>query len=391
MHSGMTRRLTGTLKICISRMSTFIHTGPFLIDGRPFSRAELLAHCHMMVHDCKNPDWYRKIFQFIEVFLKPESGAILQRSSGTTGDPKAFELERAAMEASALRTISFFKLEPGDRVLLCLSVDYIAGKMMVVRALVGRLDLVLTEPSSRPFLSVEGSFRFVPMVPLQVVESLKAGDDPSRTSILLIGGGELPASLKQLLVDSPSPMVYESFGMTETYTHFGLRPINGPAPESSFCLLKDTHIEKDERGCLVVDMKGVTKGAVVSNDLVEIGEKGDQFTWLGRLDNVIKTGGIKVIPEILEDQIGSLLGTTVLILAVKDDKLGEKMVLLVEADPEENESDSTETIAQWKSSLISKLAPHEVPKEFVPVAEIPRNASFKPDRKAARVLLSGRH
>ncbi len=341
----------------------------------------------MMVHECKNPDWFRKVFQFMEIFLNPASGPILQRSSGTSGDPKEFELSREAMEASARKTLSFFHLEQGDRVLLCLPVDYIAGKMMVVRALLGGLDLVLTEPSSRPLQSVGGSFSFVPMVPLQVAESLKSGNDLSRIATLLIGGGELPASLKTRVLDFSAPRVYESFGMTETYTHFALRQINGPKPDKSFRLLEGAAISADKRGCLVVDLQGVTKGAVVTNDLVEIGEGGDRFTWLGRFDNVINTGGIKVIPEILEERIGKILGTSVLLLPVEDEKLGQKMVLLVEWKMPETPSSSNETIDLWKSMLTRALSSHEVPKRFIPVSQIPRNASFKPDRKAARMLL----
>jgi len=369
-------------------MTSLPFSGPLTIDGRSFSREELMAFCHMKIHDCENPDWYRKVFQFIKLFLDTESGIILQRSSGTTGDPKEFELQRQAMEASAIKTLRFFKLKPGDRVLLGLPVDYIAGKMMVVRALVGGLDLVLTEPSSMPLKSVEGSFSFVPMVPLQVVESLKVGDDLSRTGALLIGGGELPASLKTSLTELSAPEVYESFGMTETYTHFGLKRINGPEHESSFRLLEGALISRDSRGCMVVELQGVTKGPVISNDLVEIGLGGDRFTWLGRYDNVIKTGGIKVIPEILEERIGKLLGTSVLILPVEDAKLGQKMVLLVEGILSEDPKSTKKTMELWKSKLGTILSPHELPRHFVQVPQIPRNTSFKPDRKAARALLS---
>jgi O-succinylbenzoic acid--CoA ligase len=347
-----------------------------------------MAFCHMKIHDCKNPDWYRKVFQFIKLFLDPESEAILQRSSGTTGDPKEFELHRQAMETSAIKTLMFFKLKPGDRVLLCLPVAYIAGKMMVVRALVGGLDLVLAEPSSRPLTSAVGSFSFVPMVPLQVVESLKAGDNLSMCGTLLIGGGEIPASLKDRVQDLLALKVYESFGMSETYTHFALRRINGHEPESSFRLLKGALISLDSRGCLVVDLPGVTMGPVKTNDLVEIGPGGDSFTWLGRSDNVINTGGIKVIPEILEERIEKLLGTSVLLLPVADEKLGQKMVLLVEGTLDEDPKSIKITEDKLKSKLATVLSSHELPRQLILVSQIPRNASFKPDRKAAVALLS---
>lgn len=342
----------------------------------------------MMLHDCHNPDWIRKVFQFIERFLNPDAGPILQRSSGTTGDPKEFELRREAMKASAIKTLWFFKLAPGDRVLLCLPVDYIAGKMMVVRALVGGLDLVLAEPSSRPLKSMEGIFRFVPMVPLQVMESLREGDDLSRTGTLLIGGGELSADLKEELESLGAPEVYESFGMSETYTHFALRRINGPEPEGSFRLVSGARIQCDSRGCLLVNLPGVTKGTVVTNDLVEIHEGGQQFSWLGRYDNLINTGGVKVIPEILEEKIARLLEAPVLLLPVKDEKLGNKMVLLVEWDGTESQKQGNDMVLEWKRKLALSLSPYELPKQIFIHPELPRNASFKPDRIAARELLT---
>jgi len=354
-----------------------MHSGPYLIEGSSFSREELLVHCHNMGRDCRHPDWYRKVFQFMELYLKPLAGPILQRSSGTTGDPKEFELDRGAMEASAKKTLSFFKLGQGDRVLICLPVDYIAGKMMVVRALSGGLDLVLTEPSSRPLKDVDGSFQFVPMVPLQVIESLNAGDDLARAGTLLVGGGELSASLRAQLENTHSCAVYESFGMSESYTHFALKKISGPNADESFRLLDGINISLDSRGCLVVEIPGISAGPVVTNDLVEIREDKMLFNWLGRYDNVINTGGIKVIPEVLEQRITSLLGTSCLLLSRPHEKLGQKMILMVEWTGGEA------PVFQWKEILIQNLASHELPKEFITVPEIPRNASFKPDRRAA--------
>jgi o-succinylbenzoate---CoA ligase len=349
----------------------------YRIEGSIFSREALLAHCHMMVHDCKHPDWYRKVFQFIELYLQPSAGPVLQRSSGTTGDAKEFELDRGAMEASAQKTLSFFNLKPGDRVLLCLPADYIAGKMMVVRALVGGLDLVLTEPSSRPLKDIAGDFRFVPMVPLQVIESLEAGDELDRSGTLLVGGGELSLALRAQLESSDTYTVYESFGMSESYTHFALKMINGPDAQVMFRLLDGVFINIDTRGCLVVDIPGISSGPVVTNDLVEISEDKARFRWLGRYDNVINTGGIKVIPELLEQRISTLLGVTCLLLSMPHEKLGQEMVLMLEW-PE-----SEAPVSHWKDVLIQHLASHEMPKQFFPVHEIPRNASFKPDRGVA--------
>jgi O-succinylbenzoic acid--CoA ligase len=282
------------------------------------------------------------------------------------------------MEASARNTLDFFRLRPGDRALLCLPVDYVAGKMMVVRALAGGLDLLLREPAGRPLKNVRDTADFAAMVPLQVHNSMEAGDRLSLISTLLVGGGEIHPVLLEKLVALERPVVYESFAMTETYSHFALRRVNGPVPELEFRLLEGVEIRADDRGCLVVDVPGVTGGPVVSRDLVEIAADSRSFRWLGRHDNVINTGGIKVLPELLEQRIRALIGKECLLLPLPDPKLGQKMVLLVEAPG---------PVREWEALLRDKLAPYEVPRQILTTGRIPRNASFKPDRTAARKLI----
>jgi O-succinylbenzoic acid--CoA ligase len=351
--------------------------GPYRIDGNSYSREELADHCRRTAMESGVPNWYRKVFSFINQFMDSSTGPILQRSSGTTGNPKEFEMERNAMAVSARKTLSFFNLQPGHRVLLCLPSDYIAGKMMVVRALVGGLDLVLTEPSGRPLEGMSGEFSFTAMVPMQVHDSLKAGDDLSILRKLLIGGAALHPVIKEKLEQMHPPAAFESFAMTETYTHFAIRKINGPAPESGFQLLDGVGVTSDDRGCLVVDVPGITSGPVVTNDLVEIEAGGRSFQWMGRIDNVINSGGIKIIPELLEQRIRELLHAECLVLPQPDEKLGQKMVLLVE------HPGPKPSVDDWSDLLRKHLDPHEVPKQVIPVREIPRNASFKPDRMAA--------
>ncbi|MEN8157919.1 MAG: AMP-binding protein, partial [Bacteroidota bacterium] len=347
-------------------------TGPYRINGSSYTRSELIDFCRHSAIDPLGEEWYRDLFRFILRFMEETSGPILQQSSGTTGDPKTFSLERRAMIQSARRTLSYFNLQPGEKTLLSLPVDYVAGKMMVVRALVGGLDLVTVKPSSRPLTGISEAFSFAAMVPMQVYESLKSGDDLSLVNMLLVGGGELHPSIRARLVESDRPAVYESFAMTETYTHFAIRQINGSAPEDAFRLLEGVTVDTDERGCLVVDVPGVTKGPVVTNDLVEIEGNGLGFRWLGRADHVINTGGIKVIPELLEQLIGEWLQATCLLLPQPDKKLGQRLVLMVEWPSQDAPLD------RWMELLSGHLSPHEVPKQIIPVKKIPRNTNFKP-------------
>jgi O-succinylbenzoic acid--CoA ligase len=285
------------------------------------------------------------------------------------------------MIGSARKTLSFFDLQPGDRALLCLPIRYIAGKMMVVRALVGGLDLVTVEPSGRPLKEVKGTFSFGAMVPLQVHESLKHGDELGCIGELIVGGGELHPELRKKMAFMERPALYESFAMTETYTHFALKRINGSSPDSLFCLMEGVRASQDERGCLVVEVEGVTGGPVTTNDLVEMDPSGKAFRWLGRLDHVISSGGIKIIPEILEQKISNCLGLECLVLPEPDVSLGSRLLLMVESpdrDPPEK---------KWLSLLRKDLMDHEIPKRIVTVLHIPRNASYKPDRRAALTLI----
>ena len=354
---------------------------PFILEGKTFSLKDMREYCGQLADDPGLPEWQKELFAFIALFLDPQEAQIIQLSSGTTGDPRSHILNREAMINSARRTLAFFKLKPRDKALLCLPVHYIAGKMMVVRALLGGLDLRLREPSSRPLLDIEGKIHFAAMVPLQIEESLRHGDPLERISSLLIGGGELFPATRDRLSTMDLPEVYETFGMTETYTHFALRRINGPDPDPAFRVLEGVSISRDQRGCLEVEVPGVTTARVQTNDLVEIHEQGSAFSWQGRFDNLINSGGIKIIPELLEEQVRACLGHECLVLAEADRKLGQSLVLLVEYQGGEP------PLEYWMAQLRKRLSAYELPRRIVCVESLPRNLSMKPDRTSARELL----
>jgi o-succinylbenzoate---CoA ligase len=355
--------------------------GAMLLDGRVFTRSELLDYSLKQQKDPGVPTWRKEVYSFIALFLDPDGGAIIQKSSGSTGDPKSFTLSKEAMLRSAQRTLRFFDFKKGERALLSLPVQYIAGKMMVVRALSGGLDLLLTEPSSRPLKHLKGTIDFASMVPLQVEETLQQGDPLERISKLIIGGGELFPATREKLSSMMLPEVYETFGMTETYTHFAMKRINGPDPQSFFKLLDGVRIGLDPRGCLEVDVPGITSGTLVTSDLVEINQRGDGFSWLGRFDNLINTGGVKIIPELLEEQISECIGHDCLVLPEPDRKLGQRLALVVEFEGDDPPVDD------WLDQLRERVSNYELPRRVVAIQSLPRNASMKPDRTSARTLL----
>jgi O-succinylbenzoic acid--CoA ligase len=340
--------------------------------------------------------------------MSDQEVGIKQKTSGTTGEPKEIILERSALALSARRTLDYFSLHPGDSALLCLPVQYIAGKMMIVRALLGGLNLLMTEPHSRPLKDAgelkrplsepdsEGRIDFCAMVPLQLTESLANGDDLSILSTLLLGGGEIQPVLRELIRGIEVPSVFESFGSTETYTHFALRRINGKKPENRFRLMDGVNVSLDEWNRLHVEIPGITRQKIPTNDLVRFGKDGKSFEWIGRKDNVINTGGVKISPESLEQKISRILGLDCLILPEPDEKLGQRLVLVLETGgaSEKNTAISThlhrvkeDTDRQLLLNLKGQLQKYEVPKRIVRLEQIPRNASFKPDRLAAIKLI----
>jgi O-succinylbenzoic acid--CoA ligase len=355
---------------------------PICIEGQSYNRQELLELCCIMSGHPGVPEWKKEVYAFIRTFLDSSGEEIVQKTSGTTGDPKEVSLTREAMLLSARSTLDFLNLKQGHSALLCLPVRFIAGKMMVVRALAGGLDLILQDPSGRPLEGITEDITFAAMVPLQIHETLLHQDPLFMISKLIIGGGELHESLRKKLSRLELPEAYLTFGMTETCTHFALKRINGGVSDPQFMTLEGVELKLDQRGCLEVNVPGVTPEPVSTNDLALIDESGGGFTWLGRVDNVINSGGIKIIPELLERQAGLCTGLECLVLSEPDRKLGEKLVLLVEYKGE------NPPVGKWLKCLRNSLSTYEIPRRVLTVSELPRNNSMKPDRtSAARLLL----
>ena len=353
---------------------------PYILNGQHYSENELLSFLSESISSGNLEQWQSEIYSFILNFFN-EQITLLQKTSGTTGDPKTIVLSREAMIHSAKMTLDYFHLEPGNTALLCLPIHYIAGKMMIIRALVGGLDLIIAEPSGNPMKNIDQAIHFGAMVTLQVYESTMHPGKLDLIEKLIVGGGELSPDLLTEINKLSYTSVYESFAMSETYTHFAIRQINGDSPAPIFKCLNGVEIEQDERACLIVDIPGITQGKIISNDLVEIYSK-DEFKWLGRIDNVINTGGIKIIPEILEKKISENLGLSLLLIGIPDRRLGQKLIMIVEGDEEALRQD------QIIEKLKTILKRNEIPKEIRIIKKFPRNKSMKVDRRVLMKMVS---
>lgn len=324
--------------------------------------------------------WQKDLHSFILHWFS-QSDVITVKTSGSTGKPKSIMVSKLAMIESARRTIEFFGLKPGQSALLCLPVSYIAGKMMVVRAIVGHLNLISVAPSGFPLRDVKQMVDFAAFTPMQMMNELTQKDN-SKLQLLrnvIIGGGAVNKHLNRLLINQ-SFDAYETYGMTETLSHVALRQINGDNPQKNFHLLPGVEIATDKRGCLVLNSSGITTGAITTNDLVEIQADGS-FCLTGRYDNIINSGGVKIQPEKIEAVISSFYKDELYASCIPHYLLGEQLVIVVSKEvlkPEE----LFENIEEAFSHI-------EQPASLFLVDEFPKTLTGKINRKKLKELILG--
>lgn len=282
-------------------------------------------------------DLCRIAYSFIkegEAFEKPVGMFILDwfdqndyiemSTSGTTGLPKKIKIDKQAMVNSALSTGNFFDLQPGNRVLHCLPAQYVAGKMMLVRGFILGLDIDFVEPTSTPLERNDQTYDFGAMVPLQVQHSL---DKLHKIKKLIIGGAKVSSSLTNELLEIPTE-IYETYGMTETITHIAAKKVG----EEAFKTLPNVTVSEDERHCLVITAPNILFESIVTNDAVKV-LNDQEFIWLGRIDNVINSGGVKLFPEQIEEKLSHKINRRFFVASRESKELGEMLVLAVEGDP----------------------------------------------------------
>ena len=315
-----------------------------------------------------------------------DSPCVNVHTSGSTGQPKPMLVEKRRMEASARITCDFLGLKEGDSALLCMSLDYIAGKMMVVRALTRGLKLTVVEPTGSP--SWNGDIDFAAMVPMQVYNLLQTHEGRERLMAvkhLIIGGGAVDEELASALTSFPNA-VWSTYGMTETLSHIALRRLNGPEVSDWYTPFRGVTLSQTDEGCLVIDAPAVHDGALVTNDIVEFNitsgvssppyREGVPFRILGRKDNVICSGGVKIQAEEVERLLRARLREPYLISKRPDPKFGEAVVLL-----------TTSTDVEAVRTVCQEVLPkYWQPRFIVHVNQIPLTETGKPARKEAERL-----
>jgi O-succinylbenzoic acid--CoA ligase len=299
---------------------------------------------------------------------------IQTNTSGSTGKPKTIKVKKQAMVNSAITTGNYFNIQPGDKALLCLPLESIAGKMMLVRAMMLGLELDIVRPSKFPSFDNYKFYNFSAMIPMQLHNSIER---VSNIQTIIVGGAAVPAKLLND-IQHIKPVVYETFGMTETVSHIAVKQLNHlPKGEdsSTFKVLPDINIHQDDRGCLIIDAPKLTSDSIVTNDVVNI-INDNQFEWLGRFDNVINSGGLKLYPESIESKLQSKIEQRFLIFSKPDDELGDKLALVIEGKPYD-----------VSDEIFEVLDNYERPKEILFIPEFVETTSKKVQREKTLNLL----
>lgn len=296
----------------------------FKLNGLHFDRDDLKEVAYSYI---KEGEFYEKEIGDFLLEWTNDRDVVEVRTSGSTGLPKIIKLKKQAMVASALATGDYFNLEPGNTCLHCLPAHFIAGKMMMIRAMILGLELTTVEPLSRPVFNKDTVFDFASMVPIQLDKTLNFIDN---IKLLLVGGAAVPKRLVSKL-SNVEAAVFETYGMTETITHIAARGLNGASKSKYFTTLPGVMVSQDERNCLVIKADYLSNEPIITNDVVELISE-TEFNWLGRADHIINVGGVKMQPETIEEKLHSKIDKRFFVTSENDSKLGEHVVLVIESD-----------------------------------------------------------
>lgn len=319
-----------------------------------------------------------KVLAFIEEWNSPTE-TITVNTSGSTGTPKKTELLKSHMVISAKKTLDYFAINPGDTALLCLSPDAIAGKMMIIRSIVGELNLIVSDVNANPLKNCDQLIDFIALVPLQVDETLKLESEKLKSiRTILIGGGPISTSLTTKLREQ-SVQAFHSYGMTETISHVAIRKV-GLEETETFEALKGIEFSQVS-GQLCVHYPEIGYSNLTTNDLVELIDN-HHFKFKGRTDFIINSGGIKINPETVEQLLSTHIETAFFVSGVPDEQLGQRLILIIEG-----------TISQAPTlfELKSLLPKFHTPKDVYYIPSFIRTESGKINRMETLKLISEKH
>ncbi len=346
-------------------MTPEIHPA-FKLNGHSLDHYGVMEVAYSYVKE--GEDWEKEVGDFLLSWLD-DFDVVTVYTSGSTGEPTEYKLSKQHMINSAAITGERFELSYGTEALCCLPLSYIAGKMMLVRALTLGWEIDLVKPSLKPLKKAEKRYDFTAMTPLQVTKSLKY---IHKTKTVLIGGASIRSQLVEDLKHKHT-RAFHSYGMTETASHVAIKQLY-PILESYYTAVGDTNFEKDKRDCLVINAPSIGAEQLVTNDMVNLIDA-QRFKILGRIDDVINSGGVKIHPDAVEQKLSKHIKQRFFVTGISDEELGEKVILIIEGEKVEVQE------------AFESLDKYEVPKEIYFVKVFQETHTKKVNKRSTLEIL----
>ncbi len=343
------------------------------------------------------------ILQFCQIWLQGKTEFTIN-TSGSTGIPKPILISRTQMLASAAMTSKKLELYANSKALVCLHTDYIAGKMMLIRGMEHDWELFVKKPTNFPFKDFINTneniqLDFAALVPTQLQQTIEMALQESlqeqnstnnifnylnKMQAIIVGGATISIYLEKLIQKYLTVPVYSTYGMTETVSHIALKKINGNNKQEYFSLMPNVEIETNDRNCLKI--RGiVTKNEwIQTNDLVNLVFENSNlvgFEWLGRIDNVVNSGGIKIQLEKIEREIELFFSEFAstkrfFVAGLQDNFWGEKLILVIEDSKWSSLEES-----KLLEYLGNNLTKYEIPKQVFFIEQFIETETKKINRK----------
>ncbi|GHC62599.1 AMP-binding protein [Ulvibacter litoralis] len=339
----------------------FLHPS-FTLNGLQYDTVEDLLRIAEELQE-EGEDFEVSIGQFIQKWLNNKD-SIKVKTSGSTGKPKKIKILKKNMINSAKATGAYFDLGEKTSALLCLSAEYIGGKMMLVRAMTLGWNLHVVAPVKDALTQYDNDYDFVAMVPYQLYHSL---DDLKKVKKMIVGGGAVSEELIEQIKDVPTE-VFATYGMTETISHIAVKRLNGPNKSDRYTALPNVNFTTDGRECLAIYAPDIIDDIVITNDLVDL-KSDTEFVWLGRYDNVINSGGVKIHPEKVEAKLNTFISLPFIIASEEDEQLGQRVILIIETDQKK-------TLPNY-SEAFTFLENYERPKKIYTLSKFPYTKTEK--------------
>ena len=340
----------------------------FKLNGRYYDAQDLneVAYCFIK----EGEPHQKRLGDFLQSWLDNNDYVEVQ-TSGSIGVPKKIKIKKQAMVNSAIATGNAFNLRPGDSLLHCLPFNFISGRMMLVRAMILGLELDVVPPKIIPVFDLDKTYDFAAMIPLQAQNSLP---NLHHFKALIIGGAASPHQLLEDIQDIDT-QCYSTYGMTETVSHIAFRPLNGPNKTEFYKAMPNVKVSTNAQDCLVLEADYLFDGALETND-VAIMHSENEFKLIGRIDNVINSGGLKLFAEQIEKHLTSEISERFFVAGQADEKLGERLILVIEG--KEKPIDS---------NIYRELQKNEIPKEVYFIDKFVETPNRKIQRKKTLELL----